>query len=185
VSFSGDPLTADEDLNHLTYVPGTSYERLESRDIGKLSSLTSLTTLDLHGWRQWDDLSPLGQLPLLELTCSDTCMLVDVLGPSALQMLTSITLNPMTSGFEFGSNKQWLDARAVTEETALVMASDALISLPDLAILTCRANQFENNYERVLFNPKKTVQTIVTLHPEHWRNLGQLPWEVIFNRIRG
>ena len=63
--------------------------RLTSTVIGQIAAMTSLRSLELENWQEWDDVTPIAALPLLtRLTCDQGLRLVaDMLRPGCLQSL--------------------------------------------------------------------------------------------------
>ena len=63
--------------------------KLNSTLIGRIAAMTSLRSLELLHWQEWDDVKPLAALPLLtRLTCDQGLrLLADLLQPGCLQSL--------------------------------------------------------------------------------------------------
>ena len=89
---AGLPSIIAPNIEELYLLGGRSYfgdYRLTSTFIGDIAAMTSLKSLKLLNWREWDDVKPLAALPLLtRLTCDQGLrLLADMLQPGCLQSL--------------------------------------------------------------------------------------------------
>jgi hypothetical protein len=160
--------------------PGSRLRHMENV---KISALTGLKKLELWYWKEWDDLAPLGGLPLEELSCETCCMLLDIMGPGSLENLKCISLA------DYGNINltDWLSNRAIDHEQALAVVSEALLELPKLCTLaykhTWRAragNTYGSNY---LYGGS-TVVKIATLQSKHWCRREGEAGRLLFDRVK-
>lgn len=157
-------------LTHLAFWPHSTLSpglRLGNMEVVKVMALTRLKKLELWGWRDWDDLAPLGGLPLEELSCESCCMLLDIIGAGCLGNLKVITL----ANYDSVNLNKWLSNRGIDHERALTLVSEALLKLPTLSTLEYKYRWHADSEGNGYLDGGGSVFKIATLHPEHWRQV--------------
>jgi hypothetical protein len=174
---------AAPDLNYLTHFAIGLNEYLSSREIVNISRFTSLKKLELFGWEEWDDLSPLGCLPLEELSCTNLCMLLSLLSPGSLRSLRSFTIDHgmdcANNNVDCANNNEltWLKRRGMNEH-AFVVISEGLLALPSLEDFSQGLNY------HVASGLECWVKTIADLNPNHWRVIEHNCGRSLYRRVR-
>jgi len=167
-------------LNHLThYATGLEvHQFLRSKDIVNTSRFTFLKELELYGWHDWDDLSPLWSLPLIGFSCTNFCMLLSLLGPDSMQSLKSVTINCGSVQRSEHPEQTWRESRGLNEETVIALISEGLLALPSL-------EEFREGEDYCVANGLEGwVKKTADLHPDHWLGRQNIWGSAHYHRVR-
>lgn len=104
-------------------------------------------------------------------------MLLSLLGPGSLQLVKSVTIDRVSVNgdrFMWYLEQTWLDARGLTEATALAMVSEGLLALPSL----------EDFLQGDTCSVEGWVKKIAVLHPDHWLGRHHKCGRSHYHRVR-
>jgi hypothetical protein len=157
--------------SHLTdlRMHGMSQVKLSRDIILWISAITSLSRLELQGWHRWDDVRPLGLLPLRELVSDrGLYLLSDMLGPDCLQNLRSATLQIGSKSAQLRNKKR------------VASVKKCLLLLPKFRLLSCSERMFCGSDPNGL---EDAVESIVNAHRVRWQCLYSRGHDRLYQRI--